>query len=242
MTNYQKVVKEKYNSSQRHIYTDKYSFVNPYGFYAYNRILKSFYKAFNIIRQQGEDISKFNFLDVGCGHGTWTEFYVSITDNATKVFGVDLSEERLKLARQRNSLINYNQKDIVNDNLNFARPNFVSAMTIFMFLKRKEDIESALKNIHSSLQKNGYFLWYDTYSSTHFESKLEADGFTTTEMVEFAKKSGFKLVYKEKHYKRMFNKYHTLYMRGKLPNWLINSAEIIIPSPPGNIFTLFQKI
>ncbi len=241
MTNYQTVVKEKYNSSQRDIYADKYSFVNPIGFYGYNQLLKSFHTIFNVIRRKGENINKFNFLDVGCGHGTWTEFYVSITDNASKVFGVDLSEERLELARQRNSSINYTKKDLVNDSLAFAQPNFISAMTIFMFLKEKEAIESALKNIYASLQPNGYFLWYDAYSSSHFKSKFEADGFRMSEMIEFAQKSGFKVVYKETHYKRMFNKYHTLYMRGKLPNWLIRLAEIIIPSPPGNIFMLFQK-
>lgn len=241
MNSYQSVVKEKYNSTQRNLYADRYSFVNPCGFYAYNQIIKSFYTIFNIIRENGEDISQFNFLDLGCGHGTWTEFYVSVTDNASKVFGVDLSEERLELARQRNSSINYTKKDMVNNSLAFAQPNFISAMTIFMFLKKKEDIENALKNICSSLQPKGYFLWYDVYSSNHFESKFEADGFRMNEMIGFAQKSGFKVVYKETHYKRIFNKYHTLYMRGKLPNWLIRVAEIIVPSPPGNITVLFQK-
>ena len=242
MDSYKNVVKEKYNSSQRDIYADRYSFVNTCGFYGYNQLLKCFYEAFNVIRKKGDNIAQFNFLDVGCGHGTWTEFYVSITDNASKVFGVDLSEERLAIAKKRNSGVDYQVKDMVKDDLSYAKANFISALTVFMFLKEKNEIHQALKNINTSLQNGGYFLWVDAYHAKRFNSTAYAAGFTLDEMLDFARQTGFKPIYKKKMYKLLLGRYHTLFLREKLPNWVVSLVEKMVPSPPGNIFVLFQKV
>jgi len=53
------------------------------------------------------ELDNMHILDVGCGHGYWLRFLVELGSSPANLVGVDLSEQRIKIAKERNPGLNW---------------------------------------------------------------------------------------------------------------------------------------
>ena len=245
MKSYTEVVKERYNGIEKniHLYDNMYSMINPIGFYADKKLRNVFYVAFNYIKNNGVDITQLNILDVGCGKGLTTRFFCELTGKSQNIYGFDLSENRIQCAIKMNSSINYKIGDIVNPPSFSVMFDVITALDVFMHLNNKDEIILALSNINKKLKDDGYFIWYDAYATDHFNTTENQDhsGFHPKQMIELAKEAGFKKMFQMNVFKKIFWKYHSLYLIKKIPTNLINIIEKTLPGSPGNMMIIFKK-
>jgi len=245
MKSYKEVISERYDGVEKdiHPYENIYSILNPIGFYADKKIRHAFYKAFTFIRNRGADITQLNILDIGCGKGATTRFFSELTGNPRSVFGMDLSENRIASAIKMNSQINYVVGDIIYPPSFPVKFDVITALDIFMHLSSKEELRSALNNVKQQLSGEGYFIWYDAYSSDHFKTTPTQDhsGFHPRQMDELAREAGFVKVFQLNIFKTLLWRYHSLYLIKRIPQSLVNSIEKLMPGSPGNMLMVFVK-
>lgn len=91
-------------------------------------------------------------LELGCGTGHWTEFFVS---QGFRVTGVDLSEPMLNLARSKNLWANLQIAD--SENLPFENERFDVLATITM-LEFVNDPGKVVQEANRVLKNDGYLL------------------------------------------------------------------------------------
>ncbi|MEI7475772.1 MAG: class I SAM-dependent methyltransferase [bacterium] len=244
MKKYENVVNDRYNSisSKKHIYEDIYSVLNPIGFWTYIEIETLICKFFNTLRNEHIDITKFKILDIGCGSGTITRLFAEITKKPQNITGIDLSEVRLKEAKELNQSIKYEQHDIVNLPVFSEKFDVISAFVVFMHLNTEEQILKAMQGIKTNLAPNGYFVWYDVYSKDHFKSPKNVDswGFSGKQMDYLCSKAGFKKVSNLNIFKTFFGKIHSLTLCKIFPVWFVKILEKIIPSKAGNMCRIYK--
>lgn len=245
MKSYKEIIEERYDGIEKdiHVYDNIYSMINPIGYHGDKKLRSVFYTAFNYIRNSGVDITKSNILDIGCGKGSTTRFFSELTGSSQNIYGLDLSEYRIQCATKMNPNINYKIGDIVRP-LSFPIMfDIITALDVFMHLNDKKEILLALNNIKMQLKKDGYFIWYDAYSSDHFKTTQTQDhsGFHPKQMVELAQEAGFKKVFQINVFKKLFWKYHSLYLIKRIPVSMINIMEQTIPGSPGNMMIMFVK-
>lgn len=245
MKSYREVIKERYDGSEReiHPYNNIYSILNPVGFYADKKLRQLFHNAFTFIRNRNADLTQFNILDIGCGKGSTTRFFCELTGNPQNIYGLDLSEHRIQCASEINPKINYIVGDIVNPPSFPIKFDVISALDVFMHLSEKKDIILALCNINKQLKNGGYFIWYDAYAADHFKTSPYQDhsGFHPQQMIELAKEAGFKKNLEINLFKKIFGKYHSLYLIKRFPEFMINLLEAISFGSPGNMMMIFIK-
>jgi ubiquinone/menaquinone biosynthesis C-methylase UbiE len=247
MQSYMKVVDERYNEREKNlnIYNNIYSLINPIGFYGTETIRLKFFKIFNAIRNLGVDLSQKKILDIGCGYGGWTRFFAELTGKIDSIYGVDLSTNRIEKARSFNPNIKYRVGDMINMIFDGQTFDIITAIDALSHLNTEEQINSSLKNIHNLLNEDGFFIWYDISSKNHFESAEDAEtyGYSKRQMIDFATENGFKAIMSLNVFKKLFWKYHSLYLaEKKIPFKLLSLFEKILPGSPGNLVILFQKI
>ena len=246
MKSYQDVVEERYNTAEQgaHIYSTIYSMINNVGFYGAEMQKRAYHACFNFFRSQGLDLSKAKILDIGCGKGFVTRFFAELTQNSSNIYGSDLSSFRIEEAKKINSSINYYVDDLVLPRVPLSGFDVISTIDVFMHLSKKEEILSALKNIHSGLTAEGYFLWYDAYAKDHFKTADHQDhsGFHPSQMIALAKEAGFVPVFRKSLFKRVFWKYHSVYLVQRLPKFLVKACEYFLPGTPGNVLIVFKKV
>ncbi len=98
------------------------------------------------------DISKERMLELGCGTGHWTEFFLN---NNFEVTGIDISESMLNIAKLKNlncELTIGNSENIPFKNSSF---NMVSSITMLEFV---ENIDIVVQEIFRVLKTGGYLL------------------------------------------------------------------------------------
>lgn len=97
-------------------------------------------------------IPKEELLDLGCGTGHWTEYFLS---EGFKVKGVDISEPMLNIARGKN----LNAKFLLGDseNLPFENESYqiVASITMLEFV---ENQNNAIQEIYRILKKDGWLI------------------------------------------------------------------------------------
>jgi ubiquinone/menaquinone biosynthesis C-methylase UbiE len=128
------------------------------------------------LNQNNIDLSDLNILDVGCGYGSWLRFLVELGANPENCTGVDLSSQRIEIARYKNPSISYYQQNIAN--LLFDNEAFDLVMQIVVFssiLDKQMQIDSA-KEMFRVTKNGGIILWIDlikinTNSLTSFSEK-----------------------------------------------------------------------
>jgi ubiquinone/menaquinone biosynthesis C-methylase UbiE len=244
MKTYQEVVQDRYDGWERgrHIYDNEYSLINPVGFYGGEQIRKAFFKIFNKIRQMDIDVTTLKFLDVGCGTGALTRLLGELVGSAKNVYGVDLSSNRIEMARDLNPRITYTVEDILE--LSF-KENFdvVTAKVVFSHLNTEKQIMIALEKIASSLKEDGFFIWYDMIAKDHFQSLAEDEsiGFSRKQMEEYCRKFELMKLFEVPVFKNIIRRFHTLNLCKKFPTWMVWLIENVIPAPPGNIIMVFRK-
>ena len=246
MKPYKEVIKDRYNNKKNiNIYDNIYSLINPVGFYLNQKIRYIFYKIFNIIRKNDIDITKSNILDIGCGDGTWTRFFAELKGTPSGIYGVDLSNNRIKEAKTLNPNIKYLLGNITNITIKDIKFDIITAIDVFSHLSTEEEILKSLNNIYNLLTKNGMFLWYDIHNRSHFKARYNCDayGYNKNEIIKFCKKVGFKKIYYSKIFKKIFWKYHSAYIVNKnIHFWIISLLEKILPGSAGNLIFLFKKL
>lgn len=245
MKSHHEIVKERYECSGRDISMSDniYSLINPVGFHNDRRLRNLFFRVFRFFRNSGLDVSDSTILDLGCGKGSTTRMFCEFTAAPRNIYGLDLSQYRIECASKMNSNISYRVGDIL------ELPEFpvvfdiITALDVFMHISGEGEIIKALQNIHGKLAGNGYFLWYYAFAKNHFETTPGQDhsGFHPLQMEKFAEKAGFRKVKQINLYKRIFWRYHSLYLVTKIPVPLVTLLEFILPGSPGNMLMVFKK-
>jgi len=130
-------------------------------------------------------------LDLGCGTG---RFAIALAKRGFKVTGLDMTEEMLKIARQKAKKAKIKIKFMKADMRYFRlkkKIRIIWARGSVGDLTKTEDIKKALVNIKRNLSKNGLFIFdvrdYDDYLKTNFK------GFSCDTKVY--KKKGIKIVF-----------------------------------------------
>ena len=106
-------------------------------------------------------------MDLGCGDGTWTRFFAELKGVTDDIYGIDLSNNRIKKAKLLNPNIKYFTDDIIDINIKNIKFDIITAIDVFSHLNTEEQIIRSLANIHNLLTENGLFLWYDIYNRNH---------------------------------------------------------------------------
>jgi ubiquinone/menaquinone biosynthesis C-methylase UbiE len=107
------------------------------------------------------DLSDMKILDVGCGYGNWLRYFVELGANPAKCMGVDLSHQRIDVARYKNPAIPYLQQNI--DKLPFPDEHFDLVMQSFVFssILDAQIRVSCASEMGRVLKKGGLLLWAD---------------------------------------------------------------------------------
>ena len=97
------------------------------------------------------NISGKNILDAGCGDGIFVRRCIEKGANAT---GIDISDNTIKICREKDKRGDYFVGDIKKISLNKKFDYVLSSFVLLSFDKKKEIIK-AIKNMKSLLKKNG---------------------------------------------------------------------------------------
>lgn len=198
MRDYKQVVEERYNSEDPKK-NRAYSCMTKkgrLGKLTWICILSDFIKY--VTKQTKKEYTELSICDCGCGTGNVTRIIVDLVENSQNVCGFEFSQKSLNECKSLNNSIEYKHGDLVE-----AIPDFecstvfdgMIASTVFMHLRKKEDVMAGLLNIKNKLADNGVFMWYEANADTHYaEDEEDGRGFSRKEMEEHAKEAGFKLV------------------------------------------------
>ncbi len=236
MRDYDQVIKERYEKEDLQK-ESIYSLLNSVGFYGNIKHFDIIRRFINlIIEKEGKQKKEIKILDCGCGKGVITRFIAEFLNNPKQVYGMELSDNRLNYCKKMNASIVFNKVDVCKSeemNTIFGEVGFngIVSFCVLSHIRKKEDIEIALKNIFDILDDDGYFLWYDIASKNHFDN-LDGDtqGYSLNEMNSFAENVGFKKVSVEKvfkHSKRF--KVNTYYQKKEKNQLLMDFIDKFIP-------------
>jgi ubiquinone/menaquinone biosynthesis C-methylase UbiE len=98
-------------------------------------------------------------LDIPCGSGVYSNLFYEL--GAKEVVGIDISEEMVKLAKQKTNYPNssFIQCDAqkLND-LSLDKFDIITCIFLFNYAKTEEELENMIKNIKNLLNENGILL------------------------------------------------------------------------------------
>lgn len=203
MRDYKQVVAERYDVEMAIPENNKYSLYKPVGCYGYCynvQLLRRFLR--KVKKSVKKEVSEITLLDCGCGRGSITRIMAELTENPQKVCGFEYSEKRLRFAKNMNPAIEYKLGDLVREIPDMQTAMFfdgITAIDVFMHLRKREEVIQGLKNIISKLDENGIFMWIDTAAVSHFiDNDEDHCGFSYVEMIELASEVGFEEIAKER--------------------------------------------
>lgn len=103
-----------------------------------------------------KNITKGQLIDLGCGPGQTTKF---LFDNGfTDTIGIDISSEMIKIAKEINPNLYFEQADILN--LEYTDNSFGSAISFYSIVHFDyEQVQTAFKEIYRVLIESGEFLF-----------------------------------------------------------------------------------
>jgi ubiquinone/menaquinone biosynthesis C-methylase UbiE len=107
------------------------------------------------------DLTEMKILDVGCGFGYWLRYFVELGANPNHCYGVDLSELRIDVARQKNPAVNWYHNDI--EHLPFPDKyfDFVMQAVAFSSIQNSQMRLSCAREINRVVRDGGLVLWLD---------------------------------------------------------------------------------
>jgi 2-polyprenyl-3-methyl-5-hydroxy-6-metoxy-1,4-benzoquinol methylase len=241
MKNYEEVIQDLYAKEQ----VDSHSIYNedqPIGQYSrkvlygkLNRFVKDFEK-------KSSDLNNKKILDIGCGTGGMLAYFTTKGFAEQNAHGIDLSERRVQIAREKHPNIHFSQEDIVAIDSS-KKFDLVTTFDVLSHLQDKDQIVQSLQNIHNLVADDGNYLWYDIYAKDHFDAPIDANswGFSHEQMISLADEAGFEVQYKTDLFKSFFNRYHSLYQARRIPFGILSVLEKIIPGSPGNVLMVLKK-
>ncbi len=243
MKSYKEVIEERYDGREKdvHIYNNRYSLINPVGFYSNEKIRKAFYKIFNYFRRNGIDITKLKILDVGCGAGGHCRFMAELINDPSNIHGIDLSRVRIESAKKMNPAIVYKNEDLLS--LNSSNEyDVITALVVFLHFASADEVATALRKIHSALKPGGFFVWHEIYARDHFKTKeIESEGYAPAQMDRFCRESGFSKAFSLSLFRKA-GRYNSFFLYQYLPSWMVVCLEwLLFFLPPGIIITVYKK-
>lgn len=197
-------------------------------FYEFIRkILCPFYQIEKMVPQKGD------FLDVGCGHGTFDEI-LAIKSKNRKILGIDPSQDKINFAKKR-ELIFKNlkfKKMYINDLRNKKFDVIIIIDVLYLF--SPSEMVKFLKKIKKLMKRNGVLvLKTDSREPKILHNLLMVEEFIMVKLLKFTysdakktyflskdeykkvmKKAGFK-IYKEKEFISIFPYHHPTYLAKK---------------------------
>ncbi len=107
------------------------------------------------------DLSTMQILDVGCGYGAWLRNLVEIGAAPQNCVGIDLSDSRLSVARQKNMSIRWQRENVAS--MPFTDGSFDLVLQVLLFSSILDPVTrlSAAREIRRVLKTDGYILWID---------------------------------------------------------------------------------
>jgi ubiquinone/menaquinone biosynthesis C-methylase UbiE len=121
----------------------------------------------DLINQLDLDLSGLIIMDIGCGFGHWLRYLVELGAIPGNCFGIDLSDLRLKVARQKNSLVNWFQGNIIK--LPFPDESFdlVFQSVVFSSILDLQVRRSCAAEMYRVTKKSGNIIWIDLINATN---------------------------------------------------------------------------
>ena len=94
--------------------------------------------------------------EIGCGTGTMTEL---LADEGFKMSGVDLSEDMLRLAREKCPDISFKQMDMRELVLDEPQDVIISIADSMNYLETVDDLSKTMKGVYNALVPGGVFIF-----------------------------------------------------------------------------------
>ena len=121
----------------------------------------------NCIRSLHLDLTNSEVIDIGCGTG----FYIGLWKNEVKVghlTGIDITNIAIQNLKAKFPDVRLYTADICNDTelqliSNNNQFDIVSAFDVLFHITDDSKFEQAIKNVHSMLKLNGYFIFSDNF-------------------------------------------------------------------------------
>jgi 2-polyprenyl-3-methyl-5-hydroxy-6-metoxy-1,4-benzoquinol methylase len=241
MKDYKKVVAERYDVEQD-TNNSIYAPTHPIGKYTREVLFGGMRDFIGWYTAARGDAGEKRLLDVGCGGGEMVAFFTGNGFKPELSTGVDLSETRIKRARQLLPDATFVCDDGVDFKLS-QRFDLITTFDLLSHLPTKDELLRALTNIHLHLESDGFLLWYDIYSEDHFASPENADswGFSRQQMTDLAQEAGFEPVFYRSFFKLIFNRYHSAYQVRRFPKFVVKLMEKVLPGVPGNGMLVLRK-
>lgn len=133
-----------------------------------NRSFNDYSKYYDLIYQNKDYEKEVDFLEeifgeskpkkileVGCGTGNYTKI---LFERGYKITGVDLSEDMLKIAREK-CACKFIEGDIRDISLNEKFDASIAMFAVMGYITKNSEITKALNNIHQCLKPNGIFIF-----------------------------------------------------------------------------------
>lgn len=137
----------------------------------------------DLIKTEISRENEISVLDIGAGTGYWTQLFynfISGMGNKPNVFALDISDDALKIIKQKNPDINTIQSDLKTIDVNQFKESFdiVSALYCFHHIISLQDYLKALKFAGKSVKKGGFLLIGDPILSKPYSKFYQTDYYT----------------------------------------------------------------
>jgi len=113
--------------------------------------------------------SDYKLLDIGCGTGHWTDFFIN---KGYQVTGIDSSEEMLKIARDKNLSADFIFGDSENLEIEDESYSLITTITMLEFVKNQD---KSIKEIYRILKKGGWLIVGGLYADSILGLNKEND-------------------------------------------------------------------
>lgn len=217
-----------YHDFDRSDWDAVYSPLNRVGRYQHYQILRTLSEA---LKRTGVRLSGAeSILDVGCGQGAWLNTIADIRGSANGLCGVDLSVERLAVARRMNSSITYFSGDM--RGLDFPNDSFdiVTTFAGLMFLPEAKDLGRAISEMSRVLRPGGYLLLLEP---TERGCTPDTRGTTPADIQTAIAKGSVELEFTLPFFRKI-GAYSTASLIRKLPEWICHLIDSCVFLPGAN--------
>ncbi len=167
-------------------------------------------------------------LELGCGTGHWTEFFIN---QGFKVTGVDISDPMLNIARGKNLEADLSLAN--SENLPFDNESFNSIVSITM-LEFVENQEKAIQEMYRVLKPGGYLIM--GFINADSQIGINKDKDETFKNANLLKINDIESKFKQFHLVQMKQ---GVYLNQDFA--ILDNSNKINNTPPVFIGVLFQK-
>jgi ubiquinone/menaquinone biosynthesis C-methylase UbiE len=151
------------------------------------------------------DLDELKILDFGCGDGYWLRMMVELGANPENLTGIDLSNNRINIARYKNPAIQWIHSQQVALPIPSASQDIVMQIVVFSSILNLELAKLLAREMFRLTKVGGYILWIDHKRS--LSEKLS--GYTTDQVLDFFPHS--KIVYSKLVHPSYFRRFHKKY-------------------------------